>query len=238
VVVRLAWPAKYGTAAVSGVEEAISDSRACRRRWGAIHPRALRRQPQGLLEIAHREDRVVECVRLLREVHQHLARLLGEGQHATAAPLVDALADGERLGLKNLSETQRIGLAMLRHGDYLDNTRYRQATGQDSRVATRELGELVDRRLIEQVGTRRWATYRLATGGTQRRDRRAEIISLLRRRGELSRSQIAEALEISNGAVRQWLSKLRREGHIEPTAAARSPSVKYRVAKTKKRPSR
>jgi ATP-dependent DNA helicase RecG len=143
----------------------------------------------------------------------------------------DTLRWLERLGMTDLSDTQRMALALLRHGTYLDNTRYRQTTGLDSRVATRELGDLVDRRVIEQIGTRRWATYRLASGGSRRRDRRAEIVSVLKRRGELSRTEIADALEISQAAARQWLATLRREGHVEITGPARSPAVKYRVAR-------
>lgn len=139
------------------------------------------------------------------------------------------------IGGGRLTETQRMGLALLRHGHVLDNTLYRQATGLDSRVATRELGALVDAQLIEQIGTRRWTTYRLRTSGTIRRDRRAEVISLLRRRGELSRSAIAQSLGISDSAARQWLTTLRREGQVTINGPARSPNVRYRVRSAKKK---
>jgi ATP-dependent DNA helicase RecG len=135
----------------------------------------------------------------------------------------------EHLGNRDLSDTQRMALALLRHGHVLDNGQYRQSTGVDSRVATRELGDLVARRLVVQVGTRRWATYRLPSRGGLRRDRRAEIVSLLRQRGELGRGEIARALGISDGAARQWLSQLRRDGKVRLTGSPRSPSVKYRV---------
>lgn len=139
---------------------------------------------------------------------------------------------------EELSETQRRGLAMLRHGHVLDNITFRQATGLDSRVATRELGELVDRGILEQIGTRRWATYRLASGGTQRRDRRPEILALLRRRGQLSRKQIALELDLSDAAVRQWLPVLRTEGLVELIGAVRSPHATYRVKEAGERRSR
>jgi len=133
-----------------------------------------------------------------------------------------------------LTEEQRLGLALLRHGHVLDNTTFRQATGLDSRVATRELGALVDKRIVEQVGTRRWATYRLASGGKQRRDRRAEIISVLRRRGELSRSEIARELELSDAAVRQWLTALRKSSAIAVIGPTRSPKTRYRLKERRK----
>jgi ATP-dependent DNA helicase RecG len=140
----------------------------------------------------------------------------------------------QRLG-RTLTETQRLGLALLRHGHVLDNTTYRQATGLDSRVATRELGELVEARLVEQIGTRRWATYRMASPATIRRDRRAEIISVLRKRGELSRRDIAQELELSDAAVRQWLAVLRKQGQVDLTGPVRSPTVKYRLSRRKRR---
>jgi len=141
----------------------------------------------------------------------------------------------ERIGADALSETQRIGLALARHRHVLDNTLYRQTTGLDSRVATRELGDLVDKGLLDQVGTRRWATYRLSTApGAKRRDRRAEIISLLRRRGDLSRSEIAGALELSDASARQWLATLRDEGHVAMIGPARSPNARYRLPPRKK----
>lgn len=140
----------------------------------------------------------------------------------------------ERSG-RRWSETQRIGLALLRRGHVLDNTAYRQATGLDSRVATRELGDLVSGGMIEQIGTRRWATYRLASRAKLRRDRRAEIISVLRRLGELSRRQIAAELELSDAAVRQWLAILKRDGQIQATGPTRSPTVRYRLIPRRRR---
>lgn len=133
-----------------------------------------------------------------------------------------------------LSETQRLAVALLRHGHVLDNTLYRQTTGLDSRDATRELGDLVTRGVVEQIGTKRWATYRLASKARQRRDRRAEIVSVLRRRGTLSRRQIAEELELSDATIRPWLATLRSEGRIEATGPARSPTVRYRIARRRR----
>jgi predicted HTH transcriptional regulator len=46
----------------------------------------------------------------------------------------------------------------LRQGDPVTNASYRQISGLDSRIATRELGELIERRLVEQSGTGRWTT--------------------------------------------------------------------------------
>jgi ATP-dependent DNA helicase RecG len=105
----------------------------------------------------------------------------------------------EQRGGAELTDSQRMALALMRRGDALTHSVYRQVTGLDSRIVTRELGDLVNRGLVHQAGTRRWATYRLAPGPVEvtvrpaetrrRRDQRPEILDLLRRRGELSRGR-------------------------------------------------
>ena len=49
----------------------------------------------------------------------------------------------ERMGGYALTDSQRMGLALARHGDALTNDSYRRFTNVDSRIATRELGDLV-----------------------------------------------------------------------------------------------
>jgi ATP-dependent DNA helicase RecG len=152
----------------------------------------------------------------------------------------------ERLGGGDLTDSQRMGLAALRRGETLTNSLYRQLTGLDSRVVTRELGELVSRGLVEQTGTRRWATYRLAPGVVEevakpparrrRRERRQEILALLREQGELPRSEIARALGLSNAAARKWLAIPREEGAVElTTRSPRAPGARYRLVQARKR---
>jgi ATP-dependent DNA helicase RecG len=137
----------------------------------------------------------------------------------------------------DLSDSQRMGLAMMRHGHVLTNSQYRQLLGVDSRVATRELSDLVARDLVLQKGTRRWATYELKPAASvrkERRDRREEIVDLLRRQGELSADQIADALGIGGEAVRRWLRIMRSEDVVVLTTAnPRSPKTKYRLAKAR-----
>lgn len=155
------------------------------------------------------------------------------------------LLDGETLdwlesaGGMDLTDSQRMALALLRRGEAVTNASYRRVSGLDSRVATRELGDLVQRGLLKQDGTGRWTTYRLAaetldtaTARPRRRraDRRAEIVSLLRRRGDLSRAEIAGALGVSGETVTRWLARLRAERIVElTTSAPQHPKVRYRL---------
>lgn len=145
-----------------------------------------------------------------------------------------------RVGGAGFSDSQRLALALMRRGEVMSNSLYRRATGLDSRVVTRELGELVNQGLVEQTGNRRWATYRLLpqplrdaerpAATKQRRDRREAIVSLLRQRGELSRAEIARALGLSDKATLRWLSLLRKEGSVElTTPTVRSMRARYRL---------
>jgi ATP-dependent DNA helicase RecG len=124
----------------------------------------------------------------------------------------------------------------------------------DSRVATRELGDLVRRGILEQIGSRRWTTYRVVdappadrTGtivhpsvpeperwagrtGRTRADRRPAILALLAEHGELSRAEIAAHLGLTDWSVNRWLGQMLTNGNIELTTAAKSsPLARYRL---------
>jgi ATP-dependent DNA helicase RecG len=145
-----------------------------------------------------------------------------------------------------LTDSQRMGVALARHGDPLTNDAYRRFTGVDSRVATRELGNLVRRKLVMQEGSRRWTTYRVLPeqpeplpepvqkadrGGRTRADRRPAILALLAEHGELSRAELAERLELTGWSITRWLAMLVQSNEVElTTAAKRSPQARYRLS--------
>ncbi|MDU0295082.1 ATP-binding protein, partial [Saccharothrix longispora] len=105
------------------------------------------------------------------------------------------------IGQEGLKDTQRTALALMRHGEILDNARYRAATGiADSRVATVELQDLVARELVDQQGERGHARYTLspyaqhigtAESGKFRPNRRRQILDLLGVHRQLSKSDIS-----------------------------------------------
>lgn len=142
------------------------------------------------------------------------------------------------LGEEGLTESQCMGLAVLHGGTVLDNATYRKLTGLDSRIATSELQDLVAREVVEQVGTRRWARYRLARRfeadeGVRKRhptpaDRREEILEALGT-STASRAELAERTGLTDQTVRRWLRLMRKEGLVEATEkAAGSRNTKYR----------
>ncbi len=146
----------------------------------------------------------------------------------------------------DLNDRQRFALAYIYHKDQLTNPDYCRMNECDSRLASKELCELVDRQLITQHGTRRWAFYTLPKkqaktvlhptkiSGTFRRDRREEITKIINEKGECGRQELADVLNLSGAAVLHWLRKLIKEGVIKPTTnSLKDPSVKYCI-KSKK----
>ncbi len=152
------------------------------------------------------------------------------------------------IGADELSDNQRVGLALLRNGQSLSNEVYRRFNHVDSRVATRDLRELVQLGFMRSVSSGRWTTYRLTGEALEQPDlpmerRREEprgseadlsrrIRDLLRERGELSRANIADILSAPDSTVRYWLKRMRDEGVVETIHPLRSPRQKYRLAKS------
>lgn len=144
------------------------------------------------------------------------------------------------LGREGLRDSQCTALALMRHGDVMDNGKYRAATGiSDSRVATFELQDLVARELVTQTGTRGGARYTLseyatsahARGRRARPNRRRQIVDLLALRSELSKTEISELLALNPKTTEHWLRRLKAEGSVEPTEPGRgSKHTRYRLS--------
>ncbi|WP_210480687.1 ATP-binding protein [Naasia sp. SYSU D00948] len=143
-----------------------------------------------------------------------------------------------RLNEQGLTDSQCIGLAVLRTGDRLDNARYRSATGVDSRVATAELQDLVRRELITPLGSGRWTEYRLSSrtriAEIERsrrlapRDRRQLVLEALGT-GSLSRAEIDDRTGLGKQVVIHWLRVLRKEKlvRIVGDGSPQSRNVRY-----------
>lgn len=139
----------------------------------------------------------------------------------------------------DLTRDQRMALALMRAGETVTNARYRQVSGVDSRVATRELGDLASRDLIQMTGAGRWAEYTLAdalvsaapaTGPLLRGDRRPDIRDLLRKRGPLTRAELQNQLGVHQTTVSRWLRVMRLDKEIEQiTATVKDPRARYRL---------
>ena len=69
-------------------------------------------------------------------------------------------------------------LVLMRNGGQLTNTSFRMATGvQDSRIAYKELKELVDRGLVDQIGKGGSTYYELATGVSADDERHESLVA-------------------------------------------------------------
>lgn len=151
----------------------------------------------------------------------------------------DTVAWLQHLGREGLTDSQCIGLALMRRGEVMDNTRYRAASGiTDSRVATTELQDLVARELVAQTGTRRGARYTLSdyagvagSGGRRPRlNRRRQILRVLEGHDHLSKTEISEILDLNPKTAEHWIRTLKGEGLIEQNTPGRgSRNTRYRL---------
>ncbi|MBN1522593.1 MAG: putative DNA binding domain-containing protein [Candidatus Aureabacteria bacterium] len=145
----------------------------------------------------------------------------------------------EKYATYDLSEPQRFSLAYLRHKGRLINSEYCRLNDCDSRVATRDLTALSEKGLIRQHGVGRWTYYTIQEASAMthkekpvklRIDRREQIIAFIKRKKEVRRQEIAEALKISSPAVLYWLRKLIKDDLVRPTTTnTKDPHVKYRL---------
>jgi ATP-dependent DNA helicase RecG len=155
-----------------------------------------------------------------------------------------------------LTERDRQSLAFLRHVQRMSNGDYCRLTGVDSRIATRDLGSLVDRGLVVRLGTGRWSNYALSPTiahrpavalepsptsiGRRLRQQKPQglesIQRLLAGSQGLSARQLAEHMQLPLSTVRLWLRQLRDAGIITAGSSARNaPNTRYYL-QTERRP--
>ncbi|GID26559.1 ATP-binding protein [Paractinoplanes brasiliensis] len=139
-----------------------------------------------------------------------------------------------------LSRSQMMALAMMRDGSVLTNATYRTLTGvQDSRTASRELRELAESGVVEQLGTRGSTTYRVISadhpGGLSEKDSglaNADLAVLKALAdGPRSRAEIEMASGLATDPVHRALRRLRDGGRVRMLGKPRSPSAKWTLTR-------
>ncbi|WP_045877094.1 ATP-binding protein [Pseudofrankia sp. DC12] len=165
------------------------------------------------------------------------------------------------LGQPSISPTQEMALAVLRTGRALTSDEYRIELAVDSKVARRELGDLVQRGLVRTVNQRRWARYVLDDAaedphptlfsellGHEPRHQRARaardretrgsatrrqrVLELLAVESPLTRAEIAVRLSLGDRQVSYELTKMITEGLVARTTEAYSdPNAAYRLTR-------
>ncbi|GGN47445.1 ATP-dependent DNA helicase RecG [Actinoplanes campanulatus] len=140
------------------------------------------------------------------------------------------------LGQQGLTTTQQLALAEMRLGRAVTNSTMRNL-GLEAHRATGELADLVSRGIVVRVGERRHARYLVAP--------QAEQLALLTATGvsdaeiikralgdgrELSRRDLEQRTGLSYMKVLRALKDLEVAGTVQPTAPARSPLRRYRLA--------
>lgn len=144
------------------------------------------------------------------------------------------------LGQRGLTHAQCLALALMREGRHVTNAQLRQL-GLDSRDATTALADLVRRGLAVKTGGRRYASYILSDVPQEQpspgaahdsaSDRAAEIIALLVERGDMSLSEIADAISLGRQMTSRHLERLVHEGRVATSGPPRSRHRRYWVAR-------
>lgn len=158
----------------------------------------------------------------------------------------EAIAWLTGLGSGPFTRSQTTALVLMRNGVALTNSSYRSSTGmQDSRAASRELKDLVDRGHVEQFGTRGGTSYRLRAQRAEQltiegpadepkppalRENEALILSALGA-DALSRAEIEQRTGLPIHQVLHALNTLREKGLITTVGKPRSPNVRWAARK-------
>lgn len=150
---------------------------------------------------------------------------------------------------KPLTRSQMTALVMMRNGRTLTNSSFRAATGvMDSRAASKELKELVERGIIEQIGTRGSTVYRLVEPADtlqleteEPSEQNAHAKSIIERltplqkavyealgTESLSRGELAEKTKLTPKKVINILTTLRGKGLVQMEGQPRSKSARWR----------
>lgn len=74
----------------------------------------------------------------------------------------EALKWLDSINLSGLNSNQRLALVYAKNEGRITNREYQRLCGVDTIIATRELGEMVQARVLSMTGTRRWAFYELS----------------------------------------------------------------------------
>jgi ATP-dependent DNA helicase RecG len=119
----------------------------------------------GLVE--NRGSGIRAMVSAMREAHLEPPKFEDHREYFKVIFSNQALLDPESLAWLNqfaglpLNSRQRISLAYLHKHEQMTNPEYCRLNSVDSVTATRDLKGLVDSSLVEMLGNRRWAVYRL-----------------------------------------------------------------------------
>jgi len=116
-----------------------------------------------------------------------------------------------------LNDHQRLALAYLHHHDHITNSDYQRLNHVDSVTANRELHSLVQLKLVDQHGSRRWAYYTLKIPIEVKvevppQTDEEKILAHVREHRSIKRSDCQQLLGVSGLQARYLLQKMRKRG--------------------------
>jgi ATP-dependent DNA helicase RecG len=114
-----------------------------------------------------------------------------------------------------LNDHQRLALAYLHHHEQMTNSDYQRLNHVDSVTANRELHGLVQLKLVDQHGTRRWAYYTLNIPTEMKivptpQTEEEKILEYVRVHHSIKRAECQQLLGITGIQARYLLQKMRK----------------------------
>ncbi len=125
-----------------------------------------------------------------------------------------------------LVDSQRLALAYLRYNNELTNRVYQRLNRVDSLTATRELRGLVQSRLLEQHGTRRWTHYTLTvsrevTSGQGEALEEQQVLDYVRKHGSIANRECRGLLGVTSSRASDILKRMRDRGILRQVGERR-----------------
>lgn len=159
------------------------------------------------------------------------------------------LMDEETLGWLSrhvegeLTDQQKLGLALARHKSEITNSEYRALTGADAATASRDLARIAETGWLERQGGRRFARWVFVEGATSQAhvaigdpdatpgalSREAALLALMAE-GPASAGHMADQIDVSRPVVLKELRNLEARGLVQPTSdKINSPRNQWRL---------
>jgi ATP-dependent DNA helicase RecG len=116
-----------------------------------------------------------------------------------------------------LNDHQRLALAYLHHHNHMTNSEYQRLNHVDSVTANRELHSLVQLKLVDQHGTRRWAYYTLKIPtevevGVPPQTDEEKILAYVKKYGSIDNSKCRDLLLVNMQRSSYLLKKMYKRG--------------------------
>ena len=141
-------------------------------------------------------------------------------KHQVLISFFESIAWLNQFADRPLNDHQRLALAYLHHHDHITNSDYQRLNHVDSVTANRELHSLVQLKLVDQHGTRRWAYYTLKISIEVKvevppQTDEEKILAYVKKYGSIDNSKCRDLLHVNMQRSSYLLKKMYKRGLLK-----------------------